>query len=127
MKAKKSLFLWSDNEPLFNYTNLILKKYFDGMEMKGNYKGDKIISKSTDDFRSDRKGKFDPTHTIFYGVNNLHEGVTICHPENIHSDFRVIAYNSNDEPLVLVAEENENHGRIILDTGFTKLYECYWI
>ena len=50
MKAKKSLFLWSDNEPLFNYTNLILKKYFDGMEMKGNYKGDKIISKSTDYF-----------------------------------------------------------------------------
>ena len=60
-------------------------------------------------------------------MNNLHEGITICHPEKIHPDFKVIAHNSNNEPLVLIAEENENHGRIILDTGFTKLYNEYWI
>lgn len=50
MKAKKSLFLWSDNEPLYEYTNLVLKKYFNGMEMKGNYIGMKPITKSNDNF-----------------------------------------------------------------------------
>ena len=39
MKAKKSLYLWSDNDPLFWYTNLILEHYFNGMKMKGNYYG----------------------------------------------------------------------------------------
>jgi hypothetical protein len=32
-------------------------------------------------------GVFDGSHSIFYGVNNLHEGITICHPVNIHKDF----------------------------------------
>jgi len=26
----------------------------------------------------------------------------------------------------MYAEENENHGRIILDCGFTKLYPQFW-
>jgi hypothetical protein len=55
-------------------------------------------------------------------LNNIHEGITICHPEKTHKDFQIFAYNSNNEPLVLFAEENENHGRIIIDCGFTKLY-----
>lgn len=28
--------------------------------------------------------------------------------------------------MVLYAEKNKNHGRIIVDTGFTKLYQYYW-
>ena len=31
------MFLWSDNEPLYESTNIILKHFFDGMEMQGNY------------------------------------------------------------------------------------------
>ena len=114
------MFLWSDNEPLYQSTNIILKHFFDGMEMQGNYHANKIISKS-ENFQENKKG-FDPTHPIFYGVNNLQEGITICHPTKIHSDFKIIAYNSEGKPLVLVAEQNEKHGRIILDCGFTKLY-----
>ena len=59
-------------------------------------------------------------------MNNLHEGITICHPENTHKDFEVFAFNSNNEPLILVSEENESHGRIVVDTGFTKLYPEFW-
>lgn len=44
----------------------------------------------------------------------------------MHKDFEIFAYNSNNEPLVLFSEENENHGRIILDFGFTKLYASLW-
>ena len=62
-------------------------------------------------------------HAIAYGLNNIHEGITICHPEKQpEKAFEIFAYNSNNEPLVLFADENENHGRIILDFGFTKLY-----
>jgi len=61
-------------------------------------------------------------HTISYGLRNLHEGITICHPDKIHKDFTIFAYNSNNEPLIVYADENENHGRIIVDCGFTKLY-----
>ncbi len=46
MQAKKGLFLWSDNQPLFQVTNLILEHHFDGMKMVGDYHGDKIIVKS---------------------------------------------------------------------------------
>ena len=50
MTANKGLFLWSDNDPLFWETNLILDKYFNGMEMRGNYLGNMIITKSNDNF-----------------------------------------------------------------------------
>lgn len=61
-----------------------------------------------------------------YGLNNLHEGITICHPVKLHKDFEIFGYNSNNEPLILYSEENENHGRIVIDTGFTKLYPEFW-
>lgn len=56
----------------------------------------------------------------------MHEGITICHPQNPHPDFKHFAYSTNNEPLVSYAEENENHGRIILDCGYTKFYSNYW-
>lgn len=50
--------------------------------------------------------KFDGNHPISYGLNNINEGSTICHPEKIHPDFKIFAYNSNNEPMVLYAEKN---------------------
>ena len=76
-------------------------------------------------FEKEKKG-FDPTHPIFYGVNNFYEGNTICHPINIHRDFKVIAYNSEGNPLVITLDANKDHGRMIIDCGFTKLYTMYY-
>ena len=90
--------------------------------MEGDYIGEQIITESS---RSER-GKFDGQHAIAYGLNNLNEGVTIAHPVNQHRDFKEFARNTNNEPLVLYSEENEKHGRIMIDTGFTKLYKQYW-
>jgi hypothetical protein len=56
----------------------------------------------------------------------LNEGVTICHPEKIHNDFKIFSYNTNGEVLSLYSEKNNNHGRILVDCGFTKLYKEYW-
>lgn len=85
MKDKKSVFLWSDNDPLYVESNLFLEKYFSGMKMVGDFHGNKLITKSEKD--KIQKGTFDRNHSIGYGLNNLHEGITICHPENIHEDF----------------------------------------
>ena len=46
MKQKRSLYLWTDNDPLYYKTNLILDKFFDGMKMKGNYYGEQILTRS---------------------------------------------------------------------------------
>jgi hypothetical protein len=40
--------------------------------------------------------------------------------------FKIFARNSNDEPLVLYADETDSHGRLIIDVGFTKLYPDFW-
>lgn len=122
MRAKKSLFLWVDNTPYTTYVDCLLKNFFDGMYMDGVYQGGKLIQKS----QKLGRGKFDQNHSIAYGLNNLHEGITIAHPVKIHPDFKAFAHNSKNEPMVLYAEENENHGRIIIDTGFTKLFKSYW-
>ena len=92
------------------------------MNLKGNFFGDKILTAS-DDLA---KGTFDKNHPISYGVNNLYEGITICHPEKMHDDFKVYAINTNNEPLVVYAEASDNHGRIIVDCGFTKHWDHYW-
>ena len=118
MRKKKSLFLWADNVPYVQHANAVLRKYFDGMYLEGNYHGTKIITKSDDV----KKGTFKSNHSITYGLNNLYEGITICHPVNTHPDFTVLAKNSNDEDLILYAEESDTHGRLMIDTGITKLY-----
>lgn len=53
------------------------------MHFSGDYWGGKII------YGSDKleKQKFDVNHAIAYGLNNIHEGITICHPINKHKDF----------------------------------------
>ncbi|EGR31713.1 type iii restriction res subunit family protein, putative [Ichthyophthirius multifiliis] len=92
------------------------------MYLQGDYYGDKILTGSENLVQ----GTFDKNHPISYGVNNLYEGVTICHPQKIHNDFKVYAYNSNNQPLVVYSEANEWHGRIIVDCGFTKHWDGYW-
>ncbi len=92
------------------------------MKLIGNYQGDKILEGSDEV----SKGKFDKNHPMAYGVNNLYEGITICHPINVHDDFKIFAQNTEGNPLILYAEANDQHGRIVLDCGFTKNYDGYW-
>jgi hypothetical protein len=76
---------------------------FKNMQMEGDYRGLKIIARSNTKLK---KGTFDGNHPIAYGLNNIHEGDSICHPANIHPDFKVFAYNSNNEPMIIYAEKN---------------------
>ena len=82
MSKKKSLFIWADNTPLTYHANLILKHKFKGMFLEGDYYGNKIIT--GEDFAT--KQKFNMNHAIAYGLNNLFEGITICHPVEMPKD-----------------------------------------
>lgn len=70
--------------------------------MTGDYKGYNIVTRSETDELT--KGTFDKNHSIGYGLNNLYEGVTICHPVNVHPNFKHFAYNTEGNPLVSYAE-----------------------
>ena len=86
------MFLWADNTPYTAHNNLITKSLFAGMYVEGDYWGGKIVH-GDDSFDKSGKNKehsqnkFDFNHSIAYGLNNLHEGITICHPVNLHKDF----------------------------------------
>ncbi len=43
IRSKKSLFIWADNTPFTVHANLILKEYFKGMYLEGDYLGTNII------------------------------------------------------------------------------------
>jgi len=74
-------------------------------------------------------GEFDQDHLIFSGINYLYEGVTICYPEPVdhlaRSSLVHLATSSNEHPCISHIESTEEHGRVIIDSGFTKLY-CSW-
>ena len=45
MRSKKSLLIWGENEPFCLHANIILKSFFNGMELIGSYLGGNFIFK----------------------------------------------------------------------------------
>jgi len=66
-------------------------------------------------------GEFDAEHLIFAGINFLHEGVTICYPQS-DGKLKHLACSSDGHPCISFLDSTPEHGRVLLDTGFTKLY-----
>ena len=70
---------------------------------------------------------FDKNHEIFTGVLHIYEGETIARPkcDILPKGVKTIARSSSDKPCIMCYDDLRN-GRIVVDTGFTKLYEeCY--
>jgi len=140
------LFLWADNEPYFYEVNLILHAILQETEkndiaLSGNTTGDRVLSFG----KPEQPGEFDENHIIFAGIKYLYEGVTICYPNivcppnNMPTDkaspqkfskqvgsFDVLATSSNGKPVILKMEQIANNGRVIVDSGWTKLYKSSW-
>ncbi|CAF4864876.1 unnamed protein product, partial [Rotaria sp. Silwood1] len=68
-------------------------------------------------------------HAIFTGIQNLYEGITICHPVYSTSESRAIlatvATSTDGNPNIAVYDPpaTSTEGRLCLDCGFTKLYK----
>jgi hypothetical protein len=93
------------------------------MYFEGRYYGGKLITGTLEPINL---GNFDKNHCISYGLNNIHEGITISSPFNMSKDFKVFAKNTNNEPFLIYAESNEKHGRIIVCGAVTALFEKYF-
>eukprot|EP01089_Gocevia_fonbrunei_P012088 TRINITY_DN2765_c0_g1_i2.p1 TRINITY_DN2765_c0_g1~~TRINITY_DN2765_c0_g1_i2.p1 ORF type:complete len:377 (+),score=72.13 TRINITY_DN2765_c0_g1_i2:705-1835(+) len=119
-QSKRGLMIWADNRPYFYQANILLKDLV-GATLIGYTSGDRILSYGN----PLTPGEFTSDHLIFAGVNYLHEGVTICYPEPL-GKLNVLATSSNGKPCIACTERSENGGRIVVDTGFTKLFPAYW-
>jgi hypothetical protein len=42
--SKKNFFVWADNTPYVTTANIFLERFFNGMRVKGNYKGTRILT-----------------------------------------------------------------------------------
>jgi hypothetical protein len=116
----KGLYILGDNDPCNNHANAVLPSLF-GFSLKGNTPADKTLSLSY----TLGKGTFLPSHIITTGISTMYEGVTICYPSQIPSNFHVLGHSTDGHPCILYADEDKaaNKGRVVIDCGWTKL--CY--
>eukprot|EP01112_Ceratiomyxa_fruticulosa_P012218 TRINITY_DN3375_c0_g1_i4.p1 TRINITY_DN3375_c0_g1~~TRINITY_DN3375_c0_g1_i4.p1 ORF type:complete len:510 (+),score=117.43 TRINITY_DN3375_c0_g1_i4:257-1786(+) len=125
------LYLWADNVPYTLTVNQVLNFMFPsnpGLTLIGNVPGAQDL-KVGDAYTKGQFGR----HLITSGVVNLCEGYTICHPTNERDlgPFEVLGTGTDGHPCLLYAEQvpsgklPPNCGRIVIDTGFTKLYHMW--
>ena len=70
---------------------------------------------------------FNKEHEIFTGVLHIHEGETIAIPKcnKLPDKVQVIARSSTNQPCIMCYDDYRN-GRVVVDTGYTKLYEEHY-
>jgi hypothetical protein len=113
VRAGNGLAIWADNEPYYVDANLLATSLI-GTSFSGDKMADQILVPGP---------KLAPgyfiEHALTQGVNNLYEGITICTIKPM-SGVTVLG-QSHDGQLCLGCFEQDNQ-RIVLDTGFTKLF-----
>jgi len=124
-KSGRGLMIWADNEPHFYQANLVLPQLV-GCKLVGNDHCANLLKFGEPNVT----GNFDKNHVIFSGINNLYEGITISYPDNNTNKLKVLATSSYSHPCLLCCERGQSNikegGRLIVDTGFTKLGKNYW-
>lgn len=119
-----AIFLFADNLPYICHASEFLHRKF-GIVLTGNHPGNKTLRfKENGHFHLGHFGQ----HEIFTGIQNLFEGVTICHPVYLTSRGRSsmvpVATATDGNPCIVVFDPpmHSNEGRLCLDCGFTKLF-----
>jgi len=124
------LFIFADNQPYTYQANLVLPEIA-GCIVTGDDMGNQTLVYGP----PEEPGRFDPEHLVFSGINSLYEGVTICYPcpvrlegktEDEENKLQTLATSTYDRPVISKLEANDDHGRVIVDTGFTKLAKNNW-
>jgi len=115
-RTGRGLFIFGDNTPYTMQVNWVLPDLVN-TTISGNTPGQKVMGYGNGKV----PGEFDADHLIFAGINYLYEGCTICFPQ---SDGKLthIATSSDGRPCISFLESTPEHGRVVVDNGFTKLY-----
>jgi len=123
-KKGGGLMIYADDEPLVQHANKILPRLV-GCELVGNTPAGNTLQYGV----GEQKGYFDENHLVFAGINKLYEGQSICYPDQ-KCKLKVLATSTDGNPCILCCEAGEsnfeNGGRIVVDTGWTKLYDDNW-
>jgi len=125
-ESGKGIFIWSDNQPLFMEANAILDKILPGVKLTGDTYADKILQPDSIDNANKlpTKGHF-ARHLITTGIVSLYEGVTISYPDRVLPQMTVIGQSTDNNPCFFCVEP-PGKGRIMVDCGYTKLYDFSW-
>jgi hypothetical protein len=108
------LFLWGDNDPLYQDANFVMEKLFK-TRMSGDVRGDQIVSLQK---VNEKKGIIS-NHIITTGLEFLYEGITIATIEE-NKFIKPLMYGSAGN-LVTALYDNDGK-RAIMDGGFTRLF-----
>jgi len=115
-RSGRGLFIYGDNDPFYVQPNWILPDIVD-TKLVGCTDGARVLSYGN----SKLPGEFDSENLIFSGINYLFEGVTICYPEE-DGKLTHLATSSDGKACISFMDSTPEHGRVLVDTGFTKLY-----
>ncbi len=110
----RGVFIWGDNEPLYEDANYVAKHLFEG-NMQGNVYGDKSVGVQV----QQNKAGLKRNHLVTTGITQLYEGITIA-TIDLNKDLEPLVYGSADNIVMAVYDKNGN--RAIMDGGFTRLY-----
>lgn len=133
------LFTWGDNAPFFAHANKLLERLFpgEGVYLEGNDKGSQVMFVHPD---GTSPGHLSKNHLIMTGLNSLFEGVTISYLSRV-GPLKVLATYNNGPGYTgkaycavadgevyrrCLAPYKMGRGRIVIDGGFTKLYDDFW-
>jgi len=114
------LFIFADNTPFLDHASVVLERLF-GVTLEGNTPAKRVLTMSSASVPT--SGTFCCTHLIGSGLKTLFEGDTVCYPVgNIQTQgLSVFAQSTDNHPVIFHAENNRG-GRVVVDTGFTKLW-----
>jgi len=115
-RSGRGLFIYGDNDPWYVHANWILPDIV-GTKLVGNTPGHKVLSYGNGKV----PGEFDSENLIFSGINYLFEGITICYPAE-DGKLTHLATSSDGKACISFLDSTPEHGRVLVDTGFTKLY-----
>lgn len=108
------LLIWADNEPFYADANLLAQRLI-GTQFSGNKLADQVMSPA-----STLSPRHFIEHALTSGVNSLYEGITIC--TIAPAQHLTLLAQSHDGQMCMACYE-QGDKRIVLDTGFTKLYQ----
>ena len=120
--AKKGLFVWADNDPYTADANRILSHLTQTSELaiRGNFLGDQVLKVAGTNGEAGFTGK----HLTTTGLETLYEGVTISTIQGPVRQYRSLIRSSDGN--VVTGCHDRDKVRILIDGGFTRLYEDRW-
>eukprot|EP01133_Synstelium_polycarpum_P012798 gene12798-15019_t len=117
------VYLWGDNDPCYVEANLLGKEIL-GITMSGNTPGMKTVKRTLVP-----KSPGFVWHPVFTGLSSLYEGITIAtidRRKETKTDVEELLWGSASNLVTIAHQDKDNHRRIMMDTGFTRVFDECW-